>query len=69
MLKRTITGVALIAVLVVVLLFLPEVFTGLLLSLMVAIAAEELLRSTGLVKDIALISLACTTAIFVVWLS
>ena len=69
MLKRTITGVALIAVLVAVLLFLPKVFTGLLLSLMVAIAAEELLHSTGLVKDTGLISLACTTAIFVVWLS
>ena len=68
MLKRTITGIALIAVLVVVLLFLPKVFTGLLLSLMVAIAAEELLRTTGLVTDIRLVSWACTTAIFVVWL-
>ena len=68
MLKRTITGVALIAVLVAVLLFLPEVFTALLLSFMVAIAAEELLRATGLVSNIGLVSYACTTAIAVVWL-
>ena len=68
MLKRTITGVALIAVLVAVLLFLPKVFTALLLSFMVALAAEELLRATGLVTDLALLSWACTTAIAVVWL-
>lgn len=68
MLKRTITGVALVAVLVVVLLFLPEIFAGLLLSFMVAAAAEELLRTTGLVTDMRLVSSACTTAIFIVWL-
>ena len=68
MLKRTITGVVLIAVLVAVLLFLPKVFTGLLLSFMVATAAEELLRTTGLVTDTLLVSFACVTAIFVVWL-
>ena len=68
MLKRTITGVALIAVLVVVLLFLPEVFAALLLSFMVATAAEELLKATGLVTNLPLISYACVTAIAVVWL-
>ena len=68
MLKRTITGVVLIAVLVAVLLFLPKVFTGLFLSFMVATAAEELLRTTGLVTDTLLVSFACVTAIFVVWL-
>lgn len=68
MLKRTITGIALIAVLVAVLLCLPKVFTALLLSFMVAMAAEELLRTTGLVTDTYLVSSACTTAIFVVWL-
>ena len=68
MLKRTVTGVTLIAVLVVVLLFLPNVFTALLLSVMVATAAEELLRATGLVKDTFLVCYACVTAIFVVWL-
>ena len=49
MLKRTITGIALIAVLVVVLLFMPAWFSGVLLSVMVALAADELLRATGLV--------------------
>ena len=51
MLKRTITGVALIAVLVVVLLFLPAWCTGLLLSVMVIVAVSELLKTTGLVED------------------
>lgn len=68
MLKRTITGVALIAVLVVVLLFLPKVYTAVLLSIMVAMAADELLRTTGLVTDIPLVSWAGVTAIAVVWL-
>lgn len=69
MLKRTITGIALIAVLVLVLLFLPRVFTTLLLSFMVAMAAEELLRATGLVTNISLVSYGCVTAIAVVWFS
>ena len=68
MLKRTLTGMVLIAVLAVVLLFLPTVFTGVLLSFMVAVAAEELLKATGLVTDTALICYACAAAICVVWL-
>ena len=67
MLKRTITGIALIAVLVVVLLFMPAWFTGILLSVMVALAADELLRATGLVNNYRLIGLAVVTAVNVVW--
>ena len=67
MLKRTITGVVLIAVLVVVLLFLPAWCTGLLLSVMVALAAEELLKTTGLVDNVHLLGGAVVTAINVVW--
>ena len=67
MLKRTITGVALIAVLVVVLLFLPAWCTGVLLSVMVALAAEELLKTTGLVDNAHLLGAAVVTAINVVW--
>ena len=68
MLKRTITGVVLIVVLVIVLLFLPDYFAGLLLSFMVVMAAQELMKATGLVSDIGLVSYGCTAAIAVVWL-
>ena len=51
MLKRTITGVALIAVLVVVLLFLPKVFSLILVAFMAMMATDELLRGTGLVDN------------------
>ena len=61
MLKRTITGVVLVAVLVVVLLFLPAWCTGVLLSVMVAFAAEELLKATGLVNNIYLQGIATVT--------
>ena len=67
MLKRTITGVALVAVLVVVLLFLPAWCAGVLVSVMVAMAAEELLKTTGLVDNSILLSFAGVTAIAVVW--
>ena len=67
MLKRTITGAALIVVLVAVLLFLPKVFTAVLLSVMVAVAADELLHTTGLVDNRRLISYSQTVAVFVVW--
>ena len=52
MLKRTVTGVALIAVLVVVLLFLPAWCAGVLLSVMVALAAKELLSQYLYSKDV-----------------
>ena len=55
MLKRTLTGIALIAVLVVVLLFLPAFCTALLLSAMVVIAVYELLKTTGLVDNMRLV--------------
>jgi len=67
MLKRTITGVALIAVLVVVLLFLPEVFTAVLLSAMVATAARELLCATKLVDNNRLAAYAMIAAVLAVW--
>ena len=67
MLKRTITGVALIAVLVVVLLFLPAWCAGVLVSLMVAQAADELLKATGLVANPHLQGVAVVTAVNVVW--
>lgn len=67
MLKRTLTGIVLIAVLVVVLLFLPAWCTGLLLSVMVVLAVEELLKNTGLVDNIHLLGGAVVTAIYVVW--
>ena len=68
MLKRTLTGAGLIVVLVAVLLLLPKVFTAVLLSVMVAIAADELLRTTGLVTNTSLVCYACVTAVAVVWL-
>ena len=67
MLKRTITGAVLIAVLAVVLLFLPAWCTGVLLSVMVALAAEELLKTTGLVKNPSLLGCAVVAAVNVVW--
>ena len=67
MLKRTITGVALIAVLVVVLLLLPKICTAILLSVMVAIAVRELLKTTNLVASERLILPAQAVAIYVVW--
>ena len=51
MLKRTITGAALVAVLIAVLLFLPKIFTPILLAVMVWIAANELLKTPGLVEN------------------
>ena len=66
MLKRTITGVALIAVLVVVLLFLPTICACVLVALMVGVAAEELLKTTGLVNHPRLIVYAKWMAVCVV---
>ena len=67
MLKRTITGAALVAVLIAVLLFLPPVFTAVMLSVMVGIAAHELLHTTGLVSCKRLVAYAAVFAIGVVW--
>ena len=50
MLKRSITGAALIVVLVAVLLFLPAWCTAVLLTGMVVMAVSELLKTTGLVN-------------------
>ena len=69
MLKRTITGVALIAVLVVVLLFLPAWCTALLLTIMVGIAVNELLKTTGLVDNQRLITYAIGIALAIPWAS
>ena len=51
MLKRTLTGAVLIAVLAVVLLLLPEPYTAMLVAFMVAVGADELVWRTGLVKN------------------
>lgn len=67
MLKRTITGAVLIAVLIGVLLFLPKICTAVLLSLMVAVAAHELLWGTRLVENRRLVIYAQVTAVLVVW--
>ena len=69
MLKRTITGVALIAVLVVVLLLLPAFCTAVLLSVMVIVAAYELLKTTKLVEDTRLILDAQAIAFAITWAS
>jgi len=69
MLKRTITGVALIAVLVVVLLFLPAIYSAILVALMAWIAAEELLKTTGLVDNRRLIGYAQILSMCVVTVS
>lgn len=67
MLKRTITGAALVLVLIVVLLFLPEIFTAGLLCAMVAVAAHELLWTTGLVTCKRLVDYAQIAAVCIVW--
>ena len=69
MLKRTITGAALVAVLVVVLLLLPAWCTAVLLSVMVAMAVSELLKTTGLVDNQRLITIASGIAIAIPWAS
>ena len=63
MLKRSITGAALIVVLVAVLLFLPAWCTAILLSAMVFMAVSELLKTTGLVDNKQLILYAQAIAI------
>ena len=69
MLKRAITGAVLVAVLVVVLLFLPAWCTAVLLSLMVAMAVTELLKTTGLVDNQRVITIATGLAIAIPWAS
>ena len=69
MLKRTITGAVLIAVLVVVLLLLPAWCTAVLLSVMAGIAVNELLKTTGLVDNQRLITYAMSIAIAIPWAS
>lgn len=66
MLKRTLTGIVLIAVLVVVLLLLPDWCTAVLLGIMVAIAVKELLKTTKLVEDTRLVYVAQTLAVCMV---
>ena len=69
MLKRTLTGIVLIAVLVVVLLFLPAWCTAVLLTVMTGIAVNELLKTTGLVDDQRLITFATGIALAIPWAS
>ena len=69
MLKRTITGVLLIAALVGVMLFLPAWCAAVLLSLMVGMAVSELLKTTGLVDNQRLITIATGIAVAIPWAS
>ena len=69
MLKRTITGVALIAVLVVVLLFLPAWCAAVLLGVMVVMAVNELLQTTKLVDNNRLVGYAQIIAVCMVVVS
>ena len=69
MLKRTITGVGLIAVLVVVLLFLPPIFSFILVGSMAIWATDEMLRGTGLVDNQRLAWYAKAMAFTVVYTS
>lgn len=69
MLKRTLTGIALITVLVVVLLFLPAWCTALLLTAMVVMAVSELLKTTGLVDNNRLLLYAEGIAFAIPWAS
>ena len=69
MLKRTLTGIALIAVLVVVLLFLPAWCTAVLLTAMVVMAVSELLKTTGLVDNNRLLLYAEGIAFAIPWAS
>jgi len=69
MLKRTITGAVLIAVLVVVFLFLPAWCTAVLLTAMVVMAVSELLKTTGLVDNNRLLMYAEGIAFAMPWAS
>lgn len=69
MLKRTLTGIVLIAVLVVVFLFLPAWCTAALLTAMVVMAVSELLKTTGLVDNNRLLMYAEGIAFAVPWAS
>ena len=65
MLKRTIAGAVLLAILAAVIFLLPEWSMAVLLCLMVAIASYEMLYGTGLVKDARLNVYSAVFAIFV----
>ena len=69
MLIRTLTGITLIAVLIVVLLFLPAWCAAVLLSVMLGIAVNELLKATGLVDSQRLITYAVGIAMAIPWVS
>jgi len=69
MLKRTLTGAALLVVLVVVLLFLPAWCAAVLLTGMVVMAVSELLKTTGLVDNNRLLMYAQGVAFVIPWAS
>ena len=64
---RVISAVALLPVLLIVLLALPEIFTTILVGLMSALAAYELLYATGLVRNVRPV-IYCSVAAFLVCL-
>ena len=65
MLKRTIAGAVLVAILAAVIYLLPEWSMAILLCLMVSLASYEMLYGTGLVKDFRLNVYSAAFAIFV----
>ena len=65
MLKRILAAAALLPLLLLVVLVLPKVFTAVLFGLMAAIGAYELLKGTGLVKQVRLNAYAMVMAFLV----
>ncbi len=60
---RIIAAVVLLPLLLIVVLFLPKIFTAVLFGVLAAIGAYELLSGTGLVKSPVLIAQACVGAV------
>ncbi len=63
--KRVIAAVVLLPLLLIVVLVLPKIFTAILLGVMAAIGAYELLVGTGLVKETRLVIYAMVMAVLV----
>lgn len=65
MLKRVLAAVVLLPLLLIVVLVLPKIFTAVLVGLMSAVGAYELLWGTGLVKHSRLVGYAAVMALLV----
>ncbi len=62
---RIITAAVLLPLLLIIILALPKIFTAILFGLMAALAAYELLRGTGLVRNMRLVGYCMGTAFLV----